>query len=146
MSILEFQGENRWLSNFAPVNVKDGSGLVYPSVEHAYQACKSHHSDVRMELLRDCKTAGQAKRFGRTIQVRSDWESVKLEVMEHFLRQKFAQSPYKEKLLATGNDHLEEGNRWGDRFWGVCHGVGENHLGKLIMKIRGELRHDCRTI
>lgn len=61
--------------------------------------------------------------------------------MENCLRQKFKQEPFKSKLLATGNIIIQEGNRWNDKFWGIClkTNQGENHLGKMIMKIREEL-------
>jgi len=39
-------------------------------------------------------------------------------------------------LLQTGDEELIEGNKWGDRFWGVCKGKGKNNLGKILMKIR----------
>lgn len=59
--------------------------------------------------------------------------------MEDLLRQKFSKTPLRRLLLATGEAELIEGNTWGDTYWGVCHGVGQNHLGCLLMKIRGEL-------
>ena len=60
--------------------------------------------------------------------------------MEDFLRQKFTDSDLKEKLLATGDAELIEGNHWGDVIWGVCNGIGENNLGKLLMNIRNDLK------
>ena len=71
--------------------------------------------------------------------MRLDWDTVKISVMRNLLQQKFAQTPYRELLLATGNHLIIEGNTWGDVFWGVCLGVGENNLGKLIMEIRASL-------
>jgi len=57
------------------------------------------------------------------------------------LRLKFTKhESLKEKLLATGDEELVEGNDWNDRVWGKVDGVGENHLGRLLMKIRAELR------
>ena len=44
------------------------------------------------------------------------------------------------KLLATGDAHIEEGNYWNDTYWGVCKGEGYNHLGRILMQVRGELR------
>ncbi|NWN81082.1 NADAR family protein, partial [Bacillus sp. (in: firmicutes)] len=46
----------------------------------------------------------------------------------------------KNKLLQTGESILIEGNTWGDKIWGVCNGVGENKLGKILMKVRNELK------
>ena len=77
--------------------------------------------------------------MGRHLPLRPDWEDVKLSVMEGLLRQKFREEPFKSQLKATGDAQLVEGNYWGDVYWGVCRGQGENHLGKLLMKIRGEI-------
>lgn len=88
---------------------------------------------------------GQAKRLGRTITLRSDWETVKLEVMEQLVRQKFQYQLLKEKLLETEDAILIEGNYWHDNFWGSCTCAkcgnrGQNNLGKILMKIREELK------
>lgn len=135
----EFKGDYRWLSNFWPVTVKL-DGFKYPSTEHAYQAAKTVLPEAREAFADSELTAGQAKRLGRSVQMRSDWEVVRLSVMEDLLRQKFAHAELRQLLLATGDQLLVEGNNWNDTFWGVCRGKGENHLGKLLMKIREELR------
>ena len=135
--ILEFQGEHRWLSNFWPAKVEI-YGTVYPTVENAYQAAKTH-SPNRDPFL-TC-TPGQAKRLARELQIRSDWEEVKVYVMRRLISQKFAPgTELAEKLLDTGDCKIVEGNRWGDTFWGVCRGHGQNTLGKLIMEQRQNLR------
>ena len=85
-------------------------------------------------------TPGEAKRMGRQVTLRKDWEDVKISVMEKGLRMKFAIPELRDKLLATGEEELVEGNWWGDTCWGVCKGVGANNLGKLLMKIREESR------
>lgn len=136
MTINNFSGQYRWLSNFSPAMVTL-DGVQYISVEHAYQAAKSFDHHYRMSIAR-CPTPTDAKRLGRTVPLRSDWSDVKLQVMEHLLRQKFSQPFFHSKLMATGTEHLIEGNYWHDTFWGVCNDVGDNHLGKLIMRIRDE--------
>lgn len=138
--ITEFQNEFRWLSNFAPVKIIL-NGLQFESVEYAYMSEKSNDPEWKKFCADAKNTPGAVKRKSRTIKLRSDWEAVKLEVMEKCLRQKFSQEPYKAKLLATGNILIQEGNRWNDKFWGVClkTNKGEIHLGKLIMKIREEI-------
>lgn len=80
------------------------------------------------------------KKIGRNLPLRPDWETVKFDVMEDLLIQKFSQEPFMTQLLETGDAHLEETNHWSDVVWGVCNGVGENNLGKLLMKIRSELQ------
>lgn len=134
-----FQGLHRFLSNFYPATVSL-DGEEYPSVEHAYQAAKTLEAPVRRMIRRAC-TAGDAKRFGSAIVIRSGWNSLKLEIMERLVREKFTRHPsLRSLLLLTGQEELIEGNDWGDRFWGVCRGQGENHLGKILMKVREELR------
>lgn len=133
--IAEFQGEYRFLSNFWPVSVRL-DGVVYASVELAYVASKTTDKAAREKIVG--MTPGQAKRFGRTLRLRADWEAVKLGVMEDLLEQKFAHPTLRAALIATGDQELQEGNTWGDTFWGVCRGKGQNHLGKLLMKIRSQ--------
>lgn len=136
--ILEFSGEHRWLSNFWAVSVRF-DGMVFPSVEHAYQAAKA--ADPIDRLLFQQGTAGQAKRRGRTIAVRSDWEAIKIGVMRDLLAEKFADgSDLAQRLIDTWPALLVEGNTWGDTFWGVCRGKGRNHLGELLMARRQALR------
>lgn len=140
--ISSFIGVYRFLSNFWPAIVEH-EGLTYPSVEHAYQAAKSLDTNERQRIAAIVEP-GDAKRAGRALPLRSDWENVKLRVMEDCVRYKFTHHPeLREKLLATGDAELIEGNTWGDRFWGVCDGQGENHLGKILMRVRAELRADA---
>lgn len=138
-----FDGDHRFLSNFWPARVSL-DGEFYPSVEHAYQAAKSLDIPTRLVLCSRAAnplTAGQAKTYGKRIQLRLDWENVRLAIMEGLVRQKFSVEPLKSKLLGTLNCELLEGNFWGDRFWGIdLQGRGENHLGKILMKIRKELQ------
>ena len=135
--IKEFRGDKRWLSNFTPCRVMI-DGVTYPSTENAYQAAKTVLGDERAPFA--TLTAGQAKRAGRGVTMRSDWACVKIAIMEDLTRQKYSIEPLKTKLLATGNEEIQEDNSWGDTFWGICNGKGENNLGKLIMKVRGELQ------
>lgn len=138
--IKEFQGEFRWLSNFVSANI-ELDGIKYASVEHAYMSAKSDDPEWKAFCADAKNKPGEVKRKSKTIQVKSNWNDVKLSVMENCVRQKFNQEPYKTKLLATGNIHIQEGNTWKDTFWGIDlkTGNGFNNLGKLIMKIRTEL-------
>lgn len=130
-TISSFFGEYRFLSNFYPQNVIL-DGQVYPTVEHAYQAAKTLSEYWRI-CIRNAGTPGQAKRMGRKVPMRPDWDAVKLQIMEKLLRQKFSE-PYLKKLLTeTQPLKLIESNNWGDVFWGCCKGLGENHLGKILM-------------
>lgn len=142
--INRFKDEYRWLSNFYPCVVKM-DGESYPSVEHAYQASKTLDIKKRKQFQNDNLTSGQAKKLGKTLQIRPDWEDIKLSIMEELLRQKFNQRLFKIRLIETNNKELIEGNNWGDTFWGIYNGKGSNHLGKLLMKIRGILQINRRN-
>lgn len=138
--ITEFQNEYRWLSNFAPVKIKL-DGLEFPSVEHAYMSAKSDEEEWKKFCSNSNNTAGDVKRKSRTIKLKDNWNEIKLEVMANCIEQKFNTEPYRTKLLETNDEFLQEGNRWNDKFWGVClkTNKGENHLGKLIMSVRSAL-------
>jgi ribA/ribD-fused uncharacterized protein len=130
-----FRDEYFFLSNFYPVEIKL-DGIVYPNAETAFQAQKTLDDEERRKFSM-LKNPVQAKRLGRKVKLRDDWEEVKLDIMTEIVSQKFLQHPHLiEMLLQTGDEELVEGNKWGDRFWGVCKGKGENHLGKILMKIR----------
>jgi ribA/ribD-fused uncharacterized protein len=139
--IRRFEKEYRWLSNFAPCSVVL-YGITYPSVEHAYMSAKS--DDVRwyLKCADDRIAPGEIKRMSKDVCLVKNWDAIKVEVMRECLNQKFRQEPFKTLLLQTGDRYIQEGNTWGDTFWGVDlqTGQGENNLGKLIMEIRGQLK------
>lgn len=138
MTIGPFKGEHRWLSNFWPALVKM-DGFLYPTVEHAYVAAKTTDPMIR-KVIQTTDKPGEVKRLGRQFDLREDWHDIKLQVMEDLLWQKFQDPVLKEQLLATGDEEIVEINTWNDTFWGQCKGKGQNHLGKLLMKIREALR------
>jgi ribA/ribD-fused uncharacterized protein len=136
-SIEAFTDNYRWLSNFWPCKVCL-DGQEFPSIEHAYQAAKWPPAERHRFL--HIRT-GDAKRLGKHAVLPPDWEAKKIDVMRGLIQQKFAFRSKLGVLLArTGNWQLIEGNTWGDTFWGVCNGVGENWLGKLLMEQRKVLR------
>lgn len=137
--INRFIDEYEFLSNFYPSPIYDNAGKEYPTVEHYFQAMKTFNLQKR-ELIRLAESPGKAKRIGRLVQLREDWEDRKLDIMEKALIQKFQIPQLREKLLATGKEELIESNFWNDTYWGVCKGEGENHLGKLLMSIREKIR------
>ena len=142
--IRTFKNKNAFLSNFYPVFVYY-EGMGFPSVEHAFQAAKTNDLETR-ELFMIVPTAKEAKSFGRQVKLREDWESVKVDIMEMLLRQKFARPALREQLLNTQDSILINGNNYGDTFWGVCKGEGQNQLGRLLMKIRQEIIEEERQI
>lgn len=134
-SVFTFEGVNRYLSNFYPSKVWL-NGHEFPTVENAYQYAKAK-DDSRVEEFIN-SSPGAVKRLGRKIEVREDWEEIKMAVMRELLSQKFGSGSMRERLLGTFPGALIEGNHWNDQFWGVCNGVGQNHLGRLLMEIRYE--------
>ena len=136
-----FNNEYAFLSNFyeAPV---EWEGITYPSNEHAFQAAKSLNPARRLEVAA-ADTPGKAKRMGRNLHLRSDWEEVKYDIMHEIVLAKFHQhTDLAEALLDTGDAELIEGNWWNDTTWGVCNGIGKNWLGKILMKVREQLKFE----
>jgi ribA/ribD-fused uncharacterized protein len=168
MAITSFKESYSWLSNFSkhPVVFE---GMTYCSVEHAFQAAKTLDIQRPTGTTRDVKKAGHgivyeptiyrsdfqdnanpviAKRMGKSrkdLNFRNDWEAVKDEVMYSCLWDKFTKNDdLQQKLVNTGTEELIEGNTWGDRIWGCTwdgsQWIGQNRLGKALMKIRKELQ------
>ena len=133
-----FDGEFDFLSNFYESTIYH-DGIKYPTVEHAFQAAKTMDLNERIKIA-NMNTPGKAKRAGRKVALRPDWEQVKFEVMKELVTIKFLNPDLKAKLLATKNAELIEGNTWNDTCWGVCKGIGQNNLGKILMEVRENLK------
>ena len=136
--ISKFDGEYSFLSNFYECPI-DFLGLHFNSSEAAFQSMKTPiHSE---QLLFINLSPSAAKKLGRKIQLRQDWELVKDHYMYRIVLAKFTQNyNLKQKLILTGEAELIEGNYWNDTYWGVCNGIGQNKLGKILMRVRSELR------
>lgn len=136
--ITEFRGDYYFLSNFYSTTVSY-DGLTFKSSEAAFQAQKciaEEQKKVFTEL-----TASASKKLGRKVSLRQDWDEVKDALMKDIVRAKFDQHlDLKKMLINTGNSVLEEGNTWGDKYWGIDSrtGKGENHLGRILMELRSE--------
>jgi len=137
-TIDRFRGKYYFLSNFYGAPVMYG-GIEYRNNEAAFQAQKDPDRAVEFALLQP----NEAKRRGRHVNLRKDWENVKDDIMYAIVFDKFNRNPeLREALLATEDAELIEGNDWGDTYWGVCEGRGKNHLGRILMRVRDELRDD----
>ncbi len=137
-----FQGEYFYLSNFYEVPVLY-KGILYDNNEAAFQAQKT--TDIKIQKEFTTLDPVAAKRKGKEIKLRSDWEQIKEKEMYAICLEKFTQHPdLAEKLLMTGNRPLEEGNTWNDKVWGTVNGVGKNKLGKILMQIRDNIRKNIR--
>jgi ribA/ribD-fused uncharacterized protein len=140
--IKSFDGNYRFLSNFykAPF---EWNGKLWKTTEHAYQAMKAVDEFTR-EYIRNLETAREAKEEGKKIKLRSDWEIVKDKVMEEIVFEKFNQNKdIAIKLIQTNDMIIEEGNTWGDRYWGICppdSNNGLNKLGIILMNVREKIR------
>jgi ribA/ribD-fused uncharacterized protein len=147
---------SKWdcLDNFSAFNVVYKDAL-YPTVEHAYQALKLMYSasgdrdaDVTLrasfaEMIRNANSAHEAKKLTHTEAiapyVRKDWGDVKLWYMEQLLRAKYERHEYVRKVLKNAKGLMIVENSPTDSFWGRGPDWrGQNHLGKLWMKIRDE--------
>ncbi len=134
-SIKGFCGPDyRFLSNFQQSEIIF-CGLVFPTVENAYQALKCAVPEERRKFL--LITPAEAKQLGKTVQKRADWSLIKLMVMADLVFRKFEQNlDLRRKLIDTGTKYLEESNNWSDTYWGVYNDKGENKLGKILMDVR----------
>lgn len=140
--INEFRGKYFFLSNFYEVPVTY-RGITYRNNESAFQAQKVSSEDDRKTF--STLNPSEAKKKGRHVSLRKDvdWDSIKTTWMYEICKAKFSQNEeLRNRLLATDNEQLEEGNTWGDRIWGTVNGIGENRLGKILMRVREELRSE----
>lgn len=113
-------------------------GIAFNSVEAGFQAAKT--TDMSIRQFMSSLEPRTAKAVGRSLPLRPDWEFIKEGVMYQLNWSKFEIPYLRQKLLATGEQELVEGNYWGDREWGVCSGVGQNKLGKILMRVRHNIR------
>ena len=112
--------------------------LYLRGLEAAFQAQKESCEKDKEQYTR--MNPAQAKLVGRNCNLREDWEEIKEQTMYEIVKAKFTQNEALARLLlATGDAYLEEGNWWHDTTWGVCNGVGQNKLGKILMRVREEL-------
>jgi ribA/ribD-fused uncharacterized protein len=143
-----FEKEYKFLSNFYDCTVTY-NGLTYKNSEAAFHAQKT--LDEKERKLFTNLNASNSKTLGRKVKLRDDWELVKDQIMYEVCLAKFTQNKYlRIKLLATGDEFLEEGTYWHDNCWGNCHCekckhiIGENRLGKILMRIREELKEELK--
>jgi ribA/ribD-fused uncharacterized protein len=124
-----FEGDYRFLSNFY-VHLPDGR-----SNEHLYQMMKTFDADWQRRIY-NAQTPNAAKKLGRQAPLVPHWEAIKVDIMYALCLAKFSRPQMRRQLLNTGTVALVEGNTWGDTFWGVCEGKGDNHLGAILMDVR----------
>ena len=136
--IISFTGPNFFLSNFYPCEV-GFEGKIYKSSEHAYIAAKTTDENIRSYVAAQ-PNPGAAKKIGRSIKLRENWDDLRIQYMRIILENKFGDYYLRERLNATKECELIECNTWGDKFWGQSPiGNGRNELGKLLMSIRDDI-------
>jgi len=140
--ILFYESEHYYLSNFSSFKVQWNDSL-WPTSEHAYQACKFFEDGVRhiADEIFEAKSSHEALKIARreADNIRVDWDKMKLTVMKNILEAKLRQHLYIQKKLklTLGKDLIENSHR--DGYWGRgADWKGENHLGKLWVAVRDE--------
>lgn len=159
--ITHFRGEYEFLCNFYRSGFAvewewKGHSGSFPAAENAYQVAKAVDLDEEWNTLQDHTPTiwrhfqrippGEAKRLGRKLDCRPDWQQIKIGVMESVLAAKFSRPHLQDLLVGTGDAELQEGNTWGDCFWGVYEGHGRNELGKALMRLRAKLQAEASAI
>lgn len=144
LPITSFRGKYDFLSNFYNTKVAY-DGISYKNAEAAFQAQKSLNLNERTKFTN--LSASEAKKLGRKVILRPDWDIIKLDIMKSIVYSKFNSNlVLKAKLISTGKTELIEGNNWGDIYWGKVENkktgefISENHLGIILMEVRTELR------
>ncbi len=133
--INKFRGKYLFLSNMyeCPIVYR---GLKYRCAEAAFQSAKTLDTEEQKRFT--AMDGPTAKKYGYKVKLRDDWKAMKFDVMVEVVEAKFQQNPaLLQKLIATGQEELVEGNTWGDTYWGRCNGYGQNNLGKILMELRG---------
>lgn len=129
-----------FLSNFYPSPLRF-EGILYPTAEHAYQASK--FDDVKTkELIKKARGPDEAKKLGHSLPICDGWHDKKIDIMRCIIKEKFENPFLRPLLLSTGNSELILNNKWNDKFWGVCRGIGENWLGKILMEERNRIKEE----
>jgi len=140
--VIKFSGsysDYGFLSNFYPAPFIYKNWFCHTS-EHAYQAEKTL-VPAQQSMILVASSPGKAKKFGRKVTLRPDWEQVKEQVMLDICLQKFLQNPdIADMLVATGDAILVEHTPWGDYYWGDGgDGTGKNRLGFILQAVRSAL-------
>jgi N-glycosidase YbiA len=123
-------------------------GIIFHTVENFYQAMKNKDIDYRIECSK--VHPAQSKKLGKTVELREDWDQVKDDVMLYALRKKFANVPWKQRLLDY-NKPIVEYNYWHDNYWGHClcdNCTSKQHinkLGQLLNQVKQELENEIKN-
>lgn len=133
-----FRKEYTYLSNmyYSPIKI---NGLYFSCAEAAFQSFKTIDLEIRKKF--QFISGPEAKRLGRKVPLRPDWNNIRIEVMDAVVRAKFRQHPELVRKLIVLEEPIVEDNNWNDTFWGKCKGKGYNHLGIILSKIRSDAKY-----
>jgi len=140
-------GKWAFLSPYAnfPITMNiEGKDYTFPTVEHYYQAMKFDTSDERFKTILALQNPDEARLLTKTaeykINRRADFEENKFKIMEDGLRAKFTQNPKAAEFLKSTGDAVLIKSCDVCYKCGFGEGSGFNRMGKILMKIREELR------
>ena len=131
---MKFRDEYAFLSNMytCKINMQiEGRDYTFNCAESAFQAhkCPARASEFANLSGKD------AKKAGRHVPLRRDWEYIKDDVMTEVVKTKFKDPDLMKKLMSVKGEICED-NTWHDTYWGKCGGVGQNKLGQILMSVR----------
>lgn len=130
------RGKYYFLSNMYPCKVSY-NGHVFDCSEAAFQAQKDLSKVSAFENVDGYEAKRLGGRRAKFVNLRPDWEKVKVDIMRDVLRAKFSDVTLAQMLMSVEGE-IAEDNDHGDRIWGRVDGVGQNLLGKLLMEVRDE--------
>jgi ribA/ribD-fused uncharacterized protein len=159
--IERFRGEYFPFSNMYPLPswIEADCGVLVPTSEHAYMA--NRFKDVRIQLAvaaaRGLETSKAMYRDGLAAKklayefIASGEELVaadpiaRIALMKRVVNKKINENDsIRALLISTDEEDIQEGNDWGDTFWGISpvgSGSGQNNLGKIYMELRSKLKN-----
>ena len=152
--------ENGYLSNWY-LSEFTVDGIKFSSMEQymMYEKALLFHDQEAAEKILQTDNVAEIKALGRAVQRFDDkiWIKVREEIVYRGVHEKFRQNPeLAEKLERTGKEIIAE-CAVKDRIWGIGLSMedenrlcidkwrGQNLLGKILMKVREDIRHQNRV-
>jgi ribA/ribD-fused uncharacterized protein len=135
---MQFRKQYDYLGNMYIIPVcYRGIQFEASEIAYVYSKCANKEQAHQIAILGD---PYEAKKLGKSVQLIENWNKRKVKIMHEIVYAKFSQNPMiASKLAALEGDIVEE-NTWGDTFWGVCNGTGDNYLGQILMQVRKTLK------
>ena len=114
-------------------------GLLYPSVENAYQAQKEPDQVKRMKYTR--LSTSQAIYYGNRKRLSYNWLENRDKIMHELLEIKFQDKHFREELLSSDLDdtifyNTDHNNYWGFCTCEKCRNKNQNKLKDMLIVIK----------